>query len=159
MPHTWSLDSTGPLTRRVEDAALTLRVIAGSDPRDPGSADMPVGDYRASLKKGIRGLRVGVPSEHFWDRIESRVEPVVRQALRDLEGAGARVEEVSIPHMAGALGAILVTEMASVTAWHDTYLRQPDGVPGTPQRCAPSWTPGSSSSPPTSSRPSACAGC
>jgi aspartyl-tRNA(Asn)/glutamyl-tRNA(Gln) amidotransferase subunit A len=126
MPHTWSLDNAGPLTRRVEDAALTLRVIAGFDPRDPGSADMPVGDYLASLKKGIRGLRVGVPREHFWDRIESRVEPVVRQALRDLEGAGARVEEVSIPHMAGALGAILVTEMASVTAWHDTYLRQPD---------------------------------
>jgi aspartyl-tRNA(Asn)/glutamyl-tRNA(Gln) amidotransferase subunit A len=126
MPHTWSLDTAGPLTRRVEDAALTLRVIAGFDPRDPGSADMPVGDYLASLKKGIRSLRVGVPSEHFWDRIESRVEPVVRQALRDLEGAGARVEEVSIPHMAGALGAILVTEMASVTAWHDTYLRQPD---------------------------------
>jgi hypothetical protein len=109
-----------------EDAALTLRVIAGFDPRDPASADMPVGDYLASLKKGIRGLRVGVPSEHFWDRIESRVEPVVRQALRELEGAGAQVEEVSIPHMAGALGAILVTEMASVTAWHDTYLRQPD---------------------------------
>jgi len=126
MPHTWSLDNTGPLTRRVEDAALTLRVIAGFDPRDPGSADMSVGNYLASLKKGIRGLRVGVPREHFWDRIESRVEPVVRQALRDLEGAGARVEEVSIPHMAGALGAILVTEMASVTAWHDTYLRQPD---------------------------------
>ena len=126
MPHTWSLDNAGPLTRRVEDAALTLRVIAGFDPRDPGSADMPVGDYLASLKKGIRGLRVGVPSEPFWDRIESRVEPVVRQALHDLEGAGARVEEVSIPHMAGALGAILVTEMASVTAWHDTYLRQPD---------------------------------
>ncbi len=126
MPHTWSLDSAGPLTRRVEDAALTLRVIAGFDPRDPDSANMPVGDYLASLKKGIRGLRVGVPREHFWDRMESRVEPVVRQALRDLEGAGARVEEGSIPHMAGALGAILVTEMASVTAWHDTYLRQPD---------------------------------
>ncbi len=126
MPHTWSLDNAGPLTRRVEDAALTLRVIAGFDPRDPGSADMPVGDYLASLKKGIRGLRVGVPREHFWDRIESGVEPVVRQALRDLEEAGARVDEVSIPHMAGALGAILVTEMASVTAWHDTYLRQPD---------------------------------
>jgi aspartyl-tRNA(Asn)/glutamyl-tRNA(Gln) amidotransferase subunit A len=126
MPHTWSLDHAGPLTRRVEDAALALRVIAGFDPRDPGSADMPVGDYLAPLKKGIRGLRVGVPREHFWDRIEARVEPVVRQALQDLEGAGARIEDVSIPHMAGALGAILVTEMASVTAWHDTYLRQPD---------------------------------
>jgi aspartyl-tRNA(Asn)/glutamyl-tRNA(Gln) amidotransferase subunit A len=126
MPHTWSLDHAGPLTRRVEDAALVLGVIAGHDPRDPGSADVPVGDYLGSLKQGIRGLRVGVPREHFWDRIEERVEAVVRQALRDLERAGAEVREVSIPHMAGALGAILVTEMASVTAWHDRYLQQPD---------------------------------
>ncbi len=126
MPHTWSLDHAGPLTRRVEDAALTLGVIAGYDPADPGSANVPTADYLGSLERGLRGLRVGVPREHFWDRMESRVEPVVRQALRDLEGAGARVEEVSIPHMAGALGAILVTEMASVTSWHDKYLRQPD---------------------------------
>src|SRR5207249_3998257 len=84
------------------------------------------GDYLSGLKKGVRGMRIGVPREHFWDRIESGVEAVVRQALRDLEGAGAQVKEVSIPHMAAALGAILVTEMASVTAWHDKYLKQPE---------------------------------
>ena len=126
MPHTWSLDHPGPLTRRVEDAALLLGVIAGHDPRDPASAKVPVGDYLGSLKKGVRDLRVGVPREHFWERTETRVEPVVRQALRDLEKGGARVDEVSIPHMAGALGAILLVEMASVTAWHDRYLKQPE---------------------------------
>jgi aspartyl-tRNA(Asn)/glutamyl-tRNA(Gln) amidotransferase subunit A len=126
MPHTWSLDHAGSLTRRVADAALVLGVIAGHDPRDPGSAHVPVGDYLGSLGQGTRGVRIGVPREHFWDRIEERVDPVVRRALRDLEGAGARVREVSIPHMAGALGAILVTEMASVTAWHERYLKEPD---------------------------------
>src|SRR5256884_1719401 len=126
MPHTWSLDHAGPLSRRVEDAALVLGVIAGHDPHDPASADAPVGDYLSGLKKGVNGLRIGVPREHFWDRIEGRVETVVRQALRDLEGAGAQVKDVSIPHMAAALGAILVTEMASVTAWHDKYLKQPE---------------------------------
>jgi aspartyl-tRNA(Asn)/glutamyl-tRNA(Gln) amidotransferase subunit A len=126
MPHTWSLDHVGPLTRRVEDAALVLGLIAGKDPRDPGSADVPVGDYVTGLPRGLRGMRIGVPREHFWDRIDGRVEPVVRQALLDLEAAGAQVTEVSIPHVAGALGAILVTEMASVTAWHDRYLAQPD---------------------------------
>ncbi len=126
MPHTWSLDHAGPLTRRVEDAALTLGLIAGHDPRDPASAREPIADYLGGLGKGVKGLRVGVPREHFWQRIESRVEPVVRQALRDLEGAGARVEEVSIPHMVYGLGAILATEMASVTSWHDKYLEQPD---------------------------------
>src|SRR4030095_1430154 len=95
MPHTWSLDNAGPLTRRGEDAALTLRGIAGFDPRAPAPAAMAVGGSLAALEKGFRGRRGGVPCEPFWDRIESRVEPVVRQALRDLEGAGARVEEVS----------------------------------------------------------------
>lgn len=126
MPHTWSLDHAGPLTRRVEDAALVLAVIAGHDPRDPALADVPVGDYLSGLKRGVRGMRIGLPREHFWDRIEVRVEAVVRQALRDLEAAGAQVKDVSLPHMTGALGAILVTEMASVTSWHEKYLKQPE---------------------------------
>jgi aspartyl-tRNA(Asn)/glutamyl-tRNA(Gln) amidotransferase subunit A len=126
LPHTWSLDHAGPLTRSVEDAALALGVIAGPDPRDPASADVPIGDYLSGLKEGVRGVRIGVPREHFWERIQEGIQPVVRQALDDLETAGAQVEEVSIPHMATALGAILVTEMASVTAWHEKYLKQPD---------------------------------
>jgi aspartyl-tRNA(Asn)/glutamyl-tRNA(Gln) amidotransferase subunit A len=126
LPHTWSLDHAGPLTRSVEDAALALGVIAGHDPRDPTSSDLPVGDSLSGLKKGVRGVRIGVPREHFWERIQEGVQPVVRQALDDLEAAGAQVEEVSIPHMTTALGAILVTEMASVTAWHDKYLKQPE---------------------------------
>jgi aspartyl-tRNA(Asn)/glutamyl-tRNA(Gln) amidotransferase subunit A len=125
MPHTWSLDHPGPLTRRVDDAAVVLAVVAGSDPRDVASADAPVADYVQALKGGVRGVRIGLPREHFWDRIDSSVERVVRRALQDLEAGGAHVKEVSIPHMAGALGAILVTEMASVTAWHDKYLKTP----------------------------------
>ena len=126
VPHTWSLDHAGPLTRRVEDCAVVLAAVAGHDARDPASANVPVGDYLANLKQGVRGLRIGVPREHFWERMENGIEPAVRQALSELERAGARVVDVSIPHMAGALGAILVTEMASVTAWHDRYLREPE---------------------------------
>ena len=126
MPHTWSLDHAGPLTRRVEDAALVLTVIAGHDATDVGSADVPVGDYLRDLGRGLDGVRIGVPREHFWARMEPGVETAVRQAVRDLEKAGARVKPVSIPHMDGALGAILVTEMASVTAWHDKYLKSPE---------------------------------
>src|SRR4029077_5380855 len=90
------------------------------------SADVAIGDYTSALDKGAHGMRIGVPREHFWDRIEGRVETTVRQAIRDLESAGAQVREVSIPHMAGALGAILITEMASVTSWHDAYLARPE---------------------------------
>jgi aspartyl-tRNA(Asn)/glutamyl-tRNA(Gln) amidotransferase subunit A len=109
LPHTWSLDHAGPLTRCVEDAALTLSVIAGSDPRDSTSADVPVGDYLSHLKNGVRGIRIGVPREHFWERIQERVEPVVRQALYDLEAAGAQVEEVSIE--AQRLRRVLIEEV------------------------------------------------
>ncbi|HZS33705.1 MAG TPA: amidase [Methylomirabilota bacterium] len=126
LPHTWSLDHAGPLTRRVEDAAVVLGVLAGHDPRDPGSAQVPVDDYVGPLARGPRGLRIGIPREHFWERLEARVESIVRQAIGELETAGAQVREVSIPHMPAALGAVLVTEMASVTAWHDRYLRMPE---------------------------------
>src|SRR5262249_56309922 len=113
MPHTRSLDHAGPLTRRVEDCAITLGAIAGHDPRDSASAAVPVGDYLRDLKQGVRGLRIGVPREHFWERIEDGIEPVVREALRELEHAGARLQDATIPHMTGALGAILVPAQAA----------------------------------------------
>lgn len=123
LPHSWSLDHAGPLTRRVEDAALVLQAIAGPDPRDPGTADIPVPDFRVKLRRGVSGLRLGVPREHFYERLEPGVERAVRQALRELERLGARLEEVSIPHIRYGLAAILTIELASATAWHDRYLR------------------------------------
>src|SRR5262245_10613582 len=61
VPHTWSLDHAGPLTRRVADAALALAAIAGPDPRDPASAAVPVADYVVGLERGLWGARIGVP--------------------------------------------------------------------------------------------------
>ncbi len=124
-PHSWSLDHAGPLTRRVEDAAIVLGVVAGMDPRDPSSADLPVPDYRASLQRGIAGLRLGVPREHFYERMEPGVETAVRRALQVLEGLGAHLEEVAVPHIRYGLAAIQTIELASATAWHDRYLRDP----------------------------------
>ena len=71
MPHTWSLDHAGPLTRRVEDAALALGVIAGHDPDDGGSADIPVGDYVRDLRRGLQGMRVGLPQPNMARRDRS----------------------------------------------------------------------------------------
>ena len=84
----WSLDTCGPLARTVEDAALVLEVIAGHDPRDPTSSRRPVGRYAADLDPSTssgragRGLRVGVPKEGFWERLDSEVESAVRAAQR-----------------------------------------------------------------------------
>ncbi len=66
-PLSWTLDHVGPLTRSVEDAAITLQVLAGHDPQDPASADVPVADYRADLEKGVEGLRIGIPRAFFAD--------------------------------------------------------------------------------------------
>lgn len=122
-PHSWSLDHAGPLTRCVEDAAIVLSVIAGPDPFDPSTVGMRTPDWAAALQRGITGLTLGVPREHFYDSLESDVDAAVRGALRELEGLGARIEQVSIPHIRYALAAILAIELASATAWHDPYLR------------------------------------
>src|SRR4029077_10949134 len=64
-PLSWTLDHIGPLTRSVEDAAITLQALVAYDPRDPASADVPVPDYRADLQKGVSGLRIGIPRAFF----------------------------------------------------------------------------------------------
>jgi aspartyl-tRNA(Asn)/glutamyl-tRNA(Gln) amidotransferase subunit A len=125
LPHSWSLDHVGLLTQYVEDAAVVLQVIAGADPRDPSTAALPVPDYRAGLSQGVAGLRIGIPREHFFERAEPHVEQTVRQALEDLKNLGAYLEEVSIPHIRYGLAAILIIELASSSAWHDAYLRDP----------------------------------
>jgi len=98
LPLAWSLDHAGPLARSVADCALLLQAIAGPDPRDSGSSSEPVPDFSAGLKQGVRGLRLGVPREHFFEMLEPDVERLVREAIATLEQLGGQVEEVSLPH-------------------------------------------------------------
>jgi aspartyl-tRNA(Asn)/glutamyl-tRNA(Gln) amidotransferase subunit A len=93
-----SLDQIGPLTYDVEDCASVLSVIAGHDPLDSTSYPEPVGDYRAGLWSGIKGLRLGVPSEYFAAGLEPGVEQALHDALQVLSELGAELGEVSLPH-------------------------------------------------------------
>jgi aspartyl-tRNA(Asn)/glutamyl-tRNA(Gln) amidotransferase subunit A len=120
--HSWSLDNVGPLTRSVKDAAAVLQVLAGFDQQDPATAGQPVPNFSAGLKHGIKRLRVGLPQEYFFDRIEPEVESLVRKAVRDLEVLGAELVPVSIPHINYGLSAILAIELASVSSAQDTYI-------------------------------------
>src|SRR5690606_20651964 len=86
----WSLDHAGPLTRTVGDAAVCLSALAGHDPRDPGSADVPVTDYTTELELGVKGLRLGVPRNYFFDQVDAEVERSVRDAIARLEREGAQ---------------------------------------------------------------------
>ena len=91
------LDHAGPMARTVEDTAIILQAIAGHDPYDPTTVELPVPDYRRALTGEVRGLRAGVPTNYFFDRVQPEVEASVRQAMRVLEGAGMTLEEVTIP--------------------------------------------------------------
>jgi aspartyl-tRNA(Asn)/glutamyl-tRNA(Gln) amidotransferase subunit A len=124
IPHSWSLDHAGPLARSVADVAHVLQVLAGYDPRDPACQDRPVPRYTDALTGSVRGLRLGVIRNHFFEDLQEDVERAVEQAILDLARAGATVHEVRMPLLAYGLGAIFAIELASSTAYHDRSLRQ-----------------------------------
>ena len=95
-----SMDQAGVLARSAEDAAWVLREMAGHDPRDSTSVDRPVPDYVAALTRGIRGLRVGVVQNFFDDGLWPAVAARIREALSVLEAAGARLVDITLPHLA-----------------------------------------------------------
>ena len=98
-----SLDQIGVFGRTVEDLAALLGVIAGHDPRDSTSMDLPVPDYTAALTGDIHGLRVGVPKEYFIQGMQAEVEQAVRAAIEQMATLGAEVTEISLPYTEYAL--------------------------------------------------------
>lgn len=96
MPLSWSLDTVGPLTRTVEDAALILGLIAGADPADPTASSEAVPDYVAGLARGARGLRIGVPTRFFTD-CDDETRRLLADAERVFAGLGAQIVPVEPP--------------------------------------------------------------
>jgi aspartyl-tRNA(Asn)/glutamyl-tRNA(Gln) amidotransferase subunit A len=111
-----SLDVVGPMTRDVRDSALLLQAIAGHDPRDSTSANVEVPDYLSELDGGVEGLRVGVVTELMDERIDAGVREVTGRVAEGLEGAGAEVGEVNLPHAYYALEAYYIIAPAEVSA-------------------------------------------
>jgi aspartyl-tRNA(Asn)/glutamyl-tRNA(Gln) amidotransferase subunit A len=111
-----SLDQIGPFTKDVEDCALLLRVIAGHDANDSTSVPQPVPDYTASLGKGVKGLRVGLPKEYFIPGMDREVEAAVRAAIKKLAGLGAEVVEISLPHTDYAVAVYYLVATAEASA-------------------------------------------
>jgi aspartyl-tRNA(Asn)/glutamyl-tRNA(Gln) amidotransferase subunit A len=110
-----SLDQIGPLTKDVTDSAIMMNAIAGHDPKDSTSADVPVPDFRSSLVKDVKGMKVGIPKEYFIEGMDPEVDKAVRDAVRTLEGLGAKVVDVTLPHTGYAVATyyILATSEAS----------------------------------------------
>ncbi len=111
-----SLDHIGPLTRTVKDSAILLRVIAGRDPLDSTSADVPVPDYEANLKKPVTGLRIGVPKEYFAEGLDTEVRTAVEAGIAKLRAAGCEIIPISLPHTPYAIPTYYVIATAEASA-------------------------------------------
>lgn len=92
-----SLDTIGPLSQSVEDLAMILEAIAGKDPLDATTGDIPVPRYRGLLRKDLQGVRVGLPQEYFIEGMSTDVETAVREAAKTLASLGATIHDISLP--------------------------------------------------------------
>ncbi|SPF40601.1 Glutamyl-tRNA(Gln) amidotransferase subunit A [Candidatus Sulfotelmatobacter kueseliae] len=111
-----SLDHIGPLAKTVKDAAIVLRAIAGRDPMDSTSADVPVPDYVAELDKPIRGLKLGVAQEYFAEGLDDEVRQAVESAIDKLKNLGCEIVPISLPYTPFAIPTyyLIATAEASV---------------------------------------------
>src|SRR5579862_791593 len=119
-----SLDHIGPLTKTVKDTAIVLRTIAGRDPMDSTSADVPVPDYVAELEKPVRGLKLGVAKEYFGGGLDSEVRKSVEAAIQKLAASGCEIVEISLPHTEYAIPTYYIV----ATAEASSNLARFDGV-------------------------------
>jgi aspartyl-tRNA(Asn)/glutamyl-tRNA(Gln) amidotransferase subunit A len=119
-----SLDQVGPLTRTVADAAAVLQAIAGHDPRDATSLDVPVPAYADGLAAGVAGLRIGLPAEYFTSEIEPSIRAAIERTVAALRERGAAIVEISLPHTALALPAYYLVAPAEASSNLSRY----DGI-------------------------------
>src|SRR6476660_919933 len=119
-----SLDHIGPFAKSAKDAALMLRTIAGRDPMDSTSADLPVPDYVADIDKPVKGLKVGVAKEYFGEGLEPETRAAIEAAIQKLASLGCEMVEVSLPHTKYAIPAYYLV----ATAEASSNLARFDGV-------------------------------
>jgi aspartyl-tRNA(Asn)/glutamyl-tRNA(Gln) amidotransferase subunit A len=119
-----SLDHIGPLAKNVKDAATVLHTIAGRDPMDSTSADVPVPDYVAEIDKPVSGLKIGMAEEYFGDGLDAEVRKAVEDAIQSLAKLGCDVVPVSLPHTEYAIPTYYIV----ATAEASSNLARFDGV-------------------------------
>src|SRR5215208_1227775 len=119
-----SLDQAGPMARTVRDAAILLTSMAGHDPKDTTSVDLPVPDYAAAVGKSIKGMKIGIPKEYRIDGMAAEIEALWSQGVDWLKAAGAEIVEVALPHTKYALPAYYIVAPAEASS----NLARYDGV-------------------------------
>ena len=119
-----SLDQIGPFTRTVEDAALLLGALAGHDPLDSTSVNVPLPDYRAQLRSRKGPWKLGIPKEYFAEGLDPEVGAAVQKAIDFYRGLGCEIKEVSLPHTKYAVGVYYII----ATAECSSNLARYDGI-------------------------------
>ncbi len=126
----WSLDHTGPMARNCEDVALMLNALAGYDPKDPASANVPTEDYAVPLKSGIAGLKLGVLKSWYEDKLASDELKVMAEAISVFKDLGAEIVELDLPHVE-LIDSAWIISMAEAYAYHAKDLKEtPQLYPG-----------------------------
>lgn len=130
VPASLGLDTVGPMCRTVVDTAIMLHAMCGYDPADPRSSAAPVPDFPVAAglndedpERAVSGLRVGVPTEYFFEHVEPEVEQRVRGAVHALEQRGATIESINLPHAKYAVPAFFVLDIAEEAALQHDHLR------------------------------------
>ena len=119
-----SLDQAGPIARDVRDCAILLRAMAGHDPKDTTSVDLPVPDYEAAVGRSVKGLRIGIPKEYRMDGMSTEIDALWSQGIAWLKEAGAEIVDISLPHTKYALAAYYIVAPAEASS----NLARYDGV-------------------------------
>jgi len=119
-----SLDQAGPVARTVEDCAILLGSMAGFDPKDSTSADIPVPDFAAAVARGVKGLRIGIPREYRLDGLPAEIAALWDQGMAWLKAEGAELVDISLPHTKYALPTYYIVAPAEASS----NLARYDGV-------------------------------
>jgi aspartyl-tRNA(Asn)/glutamyl-tRNA(Gln) amidotransferase subunit A len=119
-----SLDHIGPLTKSVKDAAIILKTIAGRDPMDSTSADIPVPNYVEEIGRDVKGMKIGIADEYLSEGLDPEIRAAVEKSVDHLRAAGAEVVKVSLPHTKYAIPTYYLV----ATAEASSNLARFDGV-------------------------------
>lgn len=129
IPLAWSLDHAGPMARSVSDLAFMLNHMAGYDSKDPASLNIPSQDYTIHLNKGMKGIKIGIPT-YFLEELNPEIEKLFHHAITSLRALGADVREIAIPElsMSTFAGYVIMTGEGS-SHTHDMLQSQPQDFP------------------------------
>ena len=131
IPLSTSLDHAGPISRCVRDAAILLEAIAGADPRDPASVGSRRETFTRGLNRGLTGLRIGIPRQYFFDRLQPEVRRLTLAAIGQIEGAGGELREVSLKMMSETAALAGEVTVGEALAYHwDWFGKRPDDYGG-----------------------------